>query len=876
MKLSKIRLEHVRRFREPFELANLSNGLNLFTGPNEAGKSTVVRAIRAAFFERYRSSSVGDLLPWGDSSATPSVELDFEVGSQAFHLRKCFLNKKRCELKVGDKQYDGEDAEQFLADLLGFEFPGKGASKPEHWGIPGLLWIEQGAGQEIVEPVGNATAHLRKILDQSVGEVASSQGDAVIANIRDARDTLLTSTGKPRSIYAEAISERDALRMRVAELDSRIATYQAQVDQLGQLRDEDLTDQQSKPWEPLRLQQAEAEQRLAAIETLRDHLNADLSTLAQLKERQKLITDQLHAFDAQERDLKTRESVLEEAQTEAGTQMSLCALRDAALATAEEEYKSATATLVISRQEDLRSELNRSIEQAQARSNTLANTLEKAEAERQSVLDLQKIIRDTQVEKKDIISLRDQQAKLNEIRIRREAAATRLRFNLLAGQSITLQDEALTGIGDRLVAQDTKLHIPGVGELQIIPGGTDLAVLGREEGELLGDQRALLARLGVATLAEAESRFAQNQQASSDLRHCEKSLANLAPTGVDALRNELDDQQAQVSEARAQLEQLPPPPEQPAIPVKQAVLQQTASKEALDAATAAASKAKFVLVTVETQRDGAKRERDALFALVSAPERKTKQAEVSQNALTTKAEREAIEARIQARQDEVDAARPDILAQDVERFKRSADQSERLFRERQTSLTVLKSKLEEAGAQGLEESRAELSVKMDSAERRLAEIKLRADALDLLVGLLDGKRAAMTKRLQAPLQKHIQRYLQLLFPKATLDIGEDLAPGLLTRIGGRGPESGQFAEMSFGAREQMGVISRLAYADLLKEGGQPTLIIMDDALVHSDPQRLEQMQRVIFDASQRHQILVFSCHPANWRSLGATPVLISA
>lgn len=126
MKLTKIKLEHVRQFRAPFVLANLSSGLNLFTGPNEAGKSTVVRAIRAAFFERHRSTSVDDLLPWGDSSATPTVELDFEVGARAFHLRKCFLNKKRCELKVGDKPYDGEEAEQYLADLLGFEFPGRG------------------------------------------------------------------------------------------------------------------------------------------------------------------------------------------------------------------------------------------------------------------------------------------------------------------------------------------------------------------------------------------------------------------------------------------------------------------------------------------------------------------------------------------------------------------------------------------------------------------------------------------------------------------------------------------------------------------------------------------------------------------------------
>ncbi|MBK9573062.1 MAG: hypothetical protein IPO43_10160 [Rhodoferax sp.] len=116
-----------------------------------------MRAIRAAFFERHRSTSVDDLLPWGEPSASPTVELDFEVGTETLHLRKAFLNKKRCELKVGATQYDGEDAEHYLAELLGFEFPGRGASKPDHWGIPGLLWIEQGTGQDIAESVGNAT-----------------------------------------------------------------------------------------------------------------------------------------------------------------------------------------------------------------------------------------------------------------------------------------------------------------------------------------------------------------------------------------------------------------------------------------------------------------------------------------------------------------------------------------------------------------------------------------------------------------------------------------------------------------------------------------------------------------------------------------------
>ena len=91
------------------------------------------------------------------------------------------------------------------------------------------------------------------------------------------------------------------------------------------------------------------------------------------------------------------------------------------------------------------------------------------------------------------------------------------------------------------------------------------------------------------------------------------------------------------------------------------------------------------------------------------------------------------------------------------------------------------------------------------------------------------------------------------------------------RARGTGEEQGDLPSLSYGAREQMGLISRLAYADLLREAGKPTLIILDDALVHSDAQRLDQMKRILFDAARRHQVLLFSCHPENWQDLGATP-----
>jgi len=35
------------------------------------------------------------------------------------------------------------------------------------------------------------------------------------------------------------------------------------------------------------------------------------------------------------------------------------------------------------------------------------------------------------------------------------------------------------------------------------------------------------------------------------------------------------------------------------------------------------------------------------------------------------------------------------------------------------------------------------------------------------------------------------------------------------------------------------------------------------------------MKRVSFDASQHHQVLLFTCQPELWRDLGATPRLIA-
>ena len=262
MRLTRFTVNQVKQFRQPLTIADLTDGINLFVGPNESGKSTLVRAIRAAFFERYSSNSAEDLRPWGDSSAAPEIELEFEWQNQHWKLHKRFLNKKRCDLHIGQQHISGAEAEEKLAELLGYQFAGKGASKPEHWGIPGLLWVEQGCIQDIHHSVDHAGHHLKSALSNTLGEVTSTGGDELIAQVESERATLLTKTGQPTGQYKKVIQDCDDYDQKLSELGNKIRDYRSSVDRLGQLQRQRQENDSQKPWLDYRKKAEEAVQAL--------------------------------------------------------------------------------------------------------------------------------------------------------------------------------------------------------------------------------------------------------------------------------------------------------------------------------------------------------------------------------------------------------------------------------------------------------------------------------------------------------------------------------------------------------------------------------------------------------------------------------------
>jgi DNA repair exonuclease SbcCD ATPase subunit len=426
------------------------------------------------------------------------------------------------------------------------------------------------------------------------------------------------------------------------------------------------------------------------------------------------------------------------------------------------------------------------------------------------------------------------------------------------------------GTGRLTVVARTGIDIDGVGRITVLPGGEDLQSLIGDRDRQRDELAVLLQSLGVANLAAAEARERLHAQRVAEAKAATSVLAAHAPKGLAALEADVAALSTKLTEAKQTLEALALAvgAETASVPVSQAESDESSARTALDDASAQLNEAKLAVSEAKALVSAAQDELAAARATLSDPLRAEKKAAAS-HALTDALARETTaRADVDALAEKLRTLNVSVLQQDVERFERSAKQLEAAHGQRAGEIIRLEADLEAKGALGLEEVAADKQRELDQVGRRCAELERRSKALSHLLKLLIEKRSALARRLRAPLQRHLNHYLQILFPGSSIEVGEDLSPGRITRVGTKGAETGEFEELSVGAREQMGVVARLAYADLLQEAGKPTLLILDDALVHTDKDRLDQMKRVLYDAASRHQILVFSCHPPAWQDLG--------
>jgi hypothetical protein len=859
MKLKRVRIENFKRFRAPLELCDFADGLNLFVAPNESGKSTVAEAIRAAFFERHKSSAISGLRPWSDSSATPSVEIAFALGGKPARLSKAFLGKKRCQLIIDGKTLEGAEAEDHLGELLGFSFAGKGASSPEHMGIPGLLWIKQGTSHEIAKVVGFASDHLRNAMGDSLGELAATSGDEVIKAVETERNQLLTpSTEAPRGAYGEAIKRRTALLEELQLLRVEINAYRIAVDRLAALRLDHGQDGEARPWLTLRAQLEQAQVKLA-----------DALGLAQRRTAQELLLKQASAqVDAQRQQLqlmardddavKLREEKLEAAQDKLAQANGQLQAWEPRHAQAEHASMRARDRLAAARQVATWQAQEKAVTELAAQVQALSRSHRQAQLKQEELTSLQAETLSLAMPGAELKRLREVTESLRTAQARLDAVSTALEFRLQPSAKVQVAGVQVNATDRLTVVERTGIDIEGVGRITVLPGGEGLQSLIADRDQQRKVLAELLQRLGVANLAAAEERERQHVQRAAEAKAAKSVLEAHAPKGVAALAVDIAALSTKLTEAKQALQNLTEPvgAETAGVSVSQAESDESTAKVILEDATSQLNDSKLAVSEAMALLSVASEELAAAQATLADPLRAKRKADASHALTDALANETTARAGVEALAEQLRTLNVALLQQDVERFERSAKQLESAYAQRGSDIIRLEADLEAKGALGLEEAAADKQRELDHMERRCTELERRAKALSHLLKLL------------TPLQRHLNHYLQILFPGAGIEVSDDLSPGRITRVGTNGAETGDFEELSVGAREQMGVVARLAYADLLQEAGKPTLLILDDALVHTDKDRLGQMKRVLYDAAQRHQILVFSCHPHAWQDLG--------
>nr|MBP6706842.1 GTP-binding protein [Achromobacter sp.] len=448
--------------------------------------------------------------------------------------------------------------------------------------------------------------------------------------------------------------------------------------------------------------------------------------------------------------------------------------------------------------------------------------------------------------------------------LQQQASATRLSYQLEAGGRALLDGRMLSGADEVLLTAAAELELPGVGRLRIEPGGKDLPALKREIDAARAASAALLQRLDVESLAQAEQRHARYGALLRELEGMRKTLGIHAPKGVDVLRGQRDDALARRAQLQERLDKLPAAPAADGGDLPAAL-------QSLREAEAVAAQAETALAAAQRamDTDGARaqlleNQAAARNAELQSPERAAQRQARAGRLAEARSSHDELERRVRDAQAALAGHRPELVEQDVQRYEKSAAIEREAQHKRHGEILQLQGKLDQAGAQGLGERLSEAEAACERLERRRADFARRAAALELLQKLLADKRAAATQRLQAPLARRLNHYLALLFPEADLRLDEALLPMALRRAGGED----QLSALSFGTREQLGILARFAYADLLREAGRQTLLLLDDALVQTDDMRRDFMKRALFDAATRHQILMFTCHGEAWRDMG--------
>lgn len=865
MKLRALRLWNVKKFAGTgIAIENIGDDINVLAAPNEDGKSTCFEALYAAFFSPHGSTAgqVKKLRPY--SGGNPRIQVDVERIGELFRIDKTFYSRGNVtvtKMPSGQVVAQGDVAENWIKECVG----------DNQSGPAGLIWVRQG-DQEI-----NRNSEGRRSLLSSVeSEVDAVTGgqrmDDALAYCKSAIGQWRTDTGRVRqnSDYDLALKEHDQLAQARDEMGAKVRALAESLDK--RRRAQRRLAELERPEEQTRIEQEKADAQRAVDEAEEYSRNLETArTQKALAEVEATATEErLTTFterSARLAELIEMESLASQALTEsASTKDEVIAAESVARQKLEEAKKAESDALIIQRKVDA---FDRA-ESARAAFEEKRDALEKADRAKQEIEEFKGQIAALKVDSDDLDRLDEIESELSTLDARREArqGQVTVEYGDNAKGRIRHGQKALEDATPLGVNQHIRLDVDDIGSISFTLGESDIDEIDASIKAFEEERQEILTKHDCQTVGELLQRQTKAGGLEGESSSRTARLDALAPQGLDQLRAEVESLRLQQNDETGE--------DLPSAEDAQRYFDETrAGRE-----EAESSERQAVQASSEAKQD----ESEKRASLESIQSEKSKLEEMLGPEDRRAATKEELEADNQEKQqnlgdavsnfESLNEAAPDLdtLRGTLQRCSQIVENSQTEASELRIEISEINGLLNNVHTDAIEEELEEIGERLERAERRVATFEREIAVLKRLQQALEAARSSAKETFLAPIAQELQPLLRILFDEASLEFdGDSLLPDRLIRPGvaETGPGEGENMDnLSGGTREQLTILTRLAFARLAQRQGASAPVILDDALIYSDDDRIEKM----FDAIQRQakdlQIIAFTCRQRAFSRLG--------
>jgi chromosome segregation ATPase len=887
MKIRSIEVVNFRKFVGTVRVDNIGDNVNVLVGQNELGKSTLLQAINGVIFEKAKSTAQHvKAFRHFVNGTVPEVTLTFDVGGKGWTIHKRFAGQAgKAILTCSDQRiFEDEAAETELQRLLGFT-GGRGGGEPGIWGT---LWVQQGHSFGDAELDEQARRTMQGCLEAQVGAVTGgTRGQKLPKAVRDALEEICSTRG-PRGKFKDVMDRLDEIDAKVAEHEAKRKDVFQFMEDLGRNKRE-LKDAQTGWDEDAHRAEIDGERskRTAAV-TRAAEIAGARSTARLARDRATNARQMVHDRAKAIAELEPLELQLERLDAEADG--ALTARTDAKSSVDAGEKRLAELRTQVSRNAERVRKLER-VRAAVSLDGEIKQhqlTLEKSVTLDNEATRLSEIIGSIAATDDTVTRIEEAVTELSAADAAMNAVATTISFDVeKSARKRVLVDEEVLKVASASfpVLGKTVIVIQEVGKIIVEPKIKNRNALLARRQAVNDEMKAALEAAGVQDLASARIAAAQRKEHERRFAEIRKEITGLAPgnrskklaAGLDALKNHVGELRGRL---KAEMEKLTlaklPEAEELADEIERN--HEEGAQRAADIDTAEAelagpqdwlAQADRKLRSVQERLAGLKGTIDSKKADLEAGRASFGDAQLAANADALERETAGKDGQLAEQERDLGESVEAIDAR-IKRLEGAAANHQRSIADLGREVTRLTALIEANEGTGVEEMLLAAEAERSRLTSMVAEFEQEAAVLQLLLDKLETAESEAKNRYLAPVVGRVQPYLKMLLPGADIVLDEDLH---ITAIQRDGQQEG-FDSLSGGTQEQLAVLTRIAFAELLLGQGRPATVILDDALAFSDDQRIESMFDVLMRAGEQVQIIVLTCRKRLFTRLGAVPLEI--